>query len=172
MTIHTDLDTSWYVVRTHARSELRAASHLERQGFTTYLPRYLKRRRHARRVEIVPAPLFPRYLFVAMDIATQRWRSIHSTFGVAQLVCNGEAPSAVTTAIVDSLREREDAKGFIQLARRGFVRGEKIRVVEGVFSACLGLFEGMSDNERVTVLLDLLGRKVRVKMDLDAVAAV
>jgi hypothetical protein len=29
----------------------------------------------------------------------------------------------------------------------------------------------MTDNERVTVLLDLLGRKVRVIMDLDAVAA-
>lgn len=162
---------SWYIVRTHARAENKAALNLERQGFPTYLPRYLKRRRHARRVEIVPAPLFPRYLFVAIDVASQRWRSIQSTFGVAQLVCNGDDPSAVSAAIVDELRKREDEKGYVQLTRRGFARGEKIRVVEGVFSACLGLFEGMTDNERVTVLLDLLGRKVRVIMDRDAVAA-
>ena len=162
---------NWYIVRTHARAEVKAALNLERQGFATYLPRYLKRRRHARRVEIVPAPLFPRYLFVAIDIAGQRWRSIQSTFGVAQLVCNGDDPSAVSAAIVEELRQREDEKGFIQFARRGFARGEKIRVVEGVFSACLGLFEGMTDHERVTVLLDLLGRKVRVVMDRDAVAA-
>jgi transcriptional antiterminator RfaH len=162
---------SWYIVRTHARSEAKAALNLERQGFSIYLPRYLKRRRHARRVEIVSAPLFPRYLFVAIDIASQRWRSIQSTFGVAQLVCSGDAPSAVSPLVVDELRRREDEKGFVQLARRGFARGEKVRVVEGVFSACLGLFEGMTDNERVTVLLDLLGRKVRVIMDLDAVAA-
>lgn len=162
---------NWYIVRTHVRSEVKAALNLERQGFATYLPRYLKRRRHARRVEIVPAPLFPRYLFVAIDVATQRWRSIQSTFGVAQLVCNGEDPSAVSAAVVNELRRREDATGFVQLARRGFARGEKVRVVEGVFSACLGLFEGMTDNERVTILLDLLGRKVRVVMDLDAVAA-
>ena len=162
---------SWYIVRTHARAEAKAALNLERQGFPIYLPRYLKRRRHARRVEIVAAPLFPRYLFVAIDIASQRWRSIQSTFGVAQLVCNGDDPSAVSAAIVDELRQREDAKGFVQLTRRGFAKGEKVRVVEGVFSACLGLFEGMTDNERVTVLLDLLGRKVRVMMDLDAVAA-
>jgi transcriptional antiterminator RfaH len=162
---------NWYIVRTHARAEVKAAVNLERQGFATYLPRYLKRRRHARRVEIVPAPLFPRYLFVAIDVATQRWRSIQSTFGVAQLVCNGEDPSAVSAAVVDELRRREDEQGFVQLARRGFAHGEKVRVVEGVFSACLGLFEGMTDNERVTILLDLLGRKVRVVMDLDAVAA-
>jgi transcriptional antiterminator RfaH len=167
----TDIDGTWYIVRTHARAEVKASLNLERQGFATYLPRYLKRRRHARRVEIVPAPLFPRYLFVAIDVATQRWRSIQSTFGVAQLVCSGEGPSAVSAAVVDELRRREDDKGFVQLARRGFARGEKVRVVEGVFAACLGLFEGMTDNERVTILLDLLGRKVRVVMDLDAVAA-
>lgn len=167
-----DLGTkSWFIVRTHARNEIRAALNLERQGFPTYLPRYMKRRRHARRVENVPAPLFPCYLFVAIDIASQPWRSIQSTFGVAQLVCNGDTPAAVPGAAVDELRQREDAKGFVQLARRGFARGQSIRVVEGLFSACLGLFEGMTDNERVTILLDLLGRKVRVDMDLDAVAA-
>lgn len=167
-----DIDAgNWYIVRTHARAEVKAATNLKRQGFATYLPRYLKRRRHARRIEIVPAPLFPRYLFVAIDVAAQRWRSIQSTFGVAQLVCNGEDPAAVSAAVVDELRKREDAQGFVQLVRAGFARGEKIQVVEGAFAACLGLFEGMTDNERVTILLDLLGRKVRVVMALDAVAA-
>jgi transcriptional antiterminator RfaH len=169
----TDIDSSnWYIVRTHAHAEAKAALNLERQGFSIYLPRYLKRRRHARRVEIVAAPLFPRYLFVAVDITTQRWRSIQSTFGVAQLICNGDDPSAVSARVVDELRQREDQKGFVQLAQRGFAKGEKVRVVQGVFAACLGLFEGMTDNERVTVLLDLLGQKVRVMMDLDAVAAI
>ena len=33
----------------------------------------------------------------------------------------------------------------------------------------LGLYDGMRDGERVAILLDLLGRKVRVVLDLDAV---
>ena len=65
----------WYVVQSQPNAERKAVMHLERQGFTTYLPRYLKRRRHARRVEIVGAPLFPRYLFVGIDLTMQRWRS-------------------------------------------------------------------------------------------------
>jgi transcriptional antiterminator RfaH len=66
----------WYVVQSQPNAENKAIAHLERQGFTTYLPHYLKRRRHARRVDIVPAPLFPRYFFVAIDMTVQRWRSI------------------------------------------------------------------------------------------------
>jgi transcriptional antiterminator RfaH len=163
---------SWFVVRTHAHAEAKAARNLEQQGFATYLPRYLKRWSHARRVQIVPAPLFPRYLFVSVNMAAQRWRSIQSTFGVAQLVRSGEVPSAVSVAIVDALRNREDADGFIRLARHAdFRRGETVRVIDGVFSVCVGLFEGMSEKERVTVLLDLLGQKVRVVMDIDTVAA-
>jgi transcriptional antiterminator RfaH len=50
--------------------------------------------------------------------------------------------------------------------------GEPVRITSGVFSACLGLFEGMVERERVAVLLDLLGRKVPVVMDEDALAAV
>ena len=106
------LATIWYVVRTHARGEAKASLNLARQGFATYLPRYLKRRRHARRVEMVPAPLFPRYLFVAIDIAVQRWRSIQSTFGVAQLVCNGELPSAVSAEVVDELSKARRRQRF------------------------------------------------------------
>ena len=162
----------WYVVQTQPHAEAKATAHLRRQGFDTYLPRYLKRRRHARRVETVAAPLFPRYLFVAVDRAVQRWRAIHSTVGVSHLVSSGDSPLAVAVGIVDGLRAREDERGFVRLERRPqFAPGDKISILDGVFSACLGLFEGVADRERVAILLDLLGRKVRVTLDADVVTA-
>jgi len=163
---------AWYVAQTHPHAEAKAASHLERQGYTIYLPRYLKRRRHARRIETVAAPLFPRYVFVAIDLLTQRWRSIQSTIGVARLVCSGDEPGVLPASVIDELRGRQDAAGYVQLdLRPRFAPGDKIRVVEGAFAACLGLFEGMADRERVAILLDLLGRKVRVVLDGDSIAA-
>jgi transcriptional antiterminator RfaH len=166
------MNARWYVVQTHAHAEAKALAHLARQGFTAYLPRYLKRRRHARRIETVAAPLFPRYLFVTVDMVCQRWRAIHSTIGVARLVCNGEDPVAVADEVVENLRQREDAQGFVKLGERPrFTSGDKIRVLEGVFTDYLGLFEGMRDKERVAVLLDLLGRKVRLVLDEFSVAA-
>ena len=163
---------AWYVVQTHAHSETKAVGHLLRQGFTAYLPRYLKRRRHARRIETVAAPLFPRYLFVGIDRTSQRWRSVRSTIGVSQLICNGDEPAVVCDSVIAELRRREDEKGFIKLdLRPPFAPGDKVQVVGGLFSGCFGLFEGMADRDRVAVLLDLLGRKVRVMMDSTAVAA-
>jgi len=162
----------WYVAQTQPNAESKAVAHLGRQGFLTYLPRYLKRRRHARRVDVIPVPLFPRYLFVEIDIAVQRWRSIYSTVGVSQLVCTGDTPTPVSDQVVTMLKARENAEGFIHLDHRPLFRlGDKIRVLEGVFRDCFGLYDGMSDRDRVTILLDLLGRKVRVLVDAEAVAA-
>jgi transcriptional antiterminator RfaH len=73
----------WYVVQTQVNAEVKAARNLLRQGFEIYLPHYLKRRSHARKIEKVAAPLFPRYMFVRIDLATQRWRSVQSTYGVS-----------------------------------------------------------------------------------------
>jgi len=167
-----ELHPRWYVAHTHPHAEAKAAAHLNRQGFEIYFPRYLKRRRHARRIETVAAPLFPRYLFVAIDLNVQRWRSIYSTIGVNRLVCNGEDPTPVPDGIVGGLKGREDANGFIKLDRGPLFRaGDKIRVLEGALSSCIGLFEGMAERERIAILLDLLGRKVRVVLDADLVAA-
>jgi transcriptional antiterminator RfaH len=167
------LQTRWYVVQTQPNAEAKAVAHLARQGYQAYLPRYSKRRRHARRIENVMAPLFPRYLFVAIDVAAQRWRSIQSTIGVSRLVCNGDQPASVADSVVSALKIREGMDGAIRLELPPRFRpGEQVRIVDGVFAACLGLYEGMTDRDRVAVLLDLLGRKVRILVDdLSVVAA-
>jgi transcriptional antiterminator RfaH len=164
--------SSWHVVQTHAHAEPKAQMHLVRQGFETYLPRYLKSRRHARRTETVASPLYPGYMFVGFNPGIHRWRSINSTFGVMRLVCNGDVPATIESGIIDGLKARQNDRGFIELDRRAqFAPGDKVRVREGAFCDCLGLFESVGDRERITILLDLLGRKVRVVLSEDFVAA-
>jgi transcriptional antiterminator RfaH len=165
------IDTRWYVVQTQVNGEARAAQNLLRQGYEIYLPRFLKRRRHARKVDFVAKPLFPRYMFVAIDMTTQRWHSIQSTFGVSRLVTNGEEPAVVPDGVVCSLRAREDAKGFVKLDAPPFAPGDKVRVLAGALMDNAGLFDGMADHHRVSILLEILGRKVRVLLDADMVAA-
>ena len=162
----------WYAVRTQINAEAKAARNLLRQGFEIYLPHYLKRRSHARKVEKIAAPLFPRYMFVRIDLATQRWRSVQSTYGVSHLVLNGSDPAPVAGEVIQALKAREDASGYVTLEQRPkFAVGEKVRVLAGVFADNLGLFDGMADRDRVAILLELLGRKVRVSLEADLVAA-
>ena len=162
----------WFVAHTQPNAEMRAVVNLERQGFEAYLPRYLKKRRHARKTEMVAAPVFPRYVFISIDLQRQRWLSIRSTVGISRLVGPGETPLAVPAGIVDGLRSREDADGFVRLlAPAGLRPGDKVRVVGGAFEECLGLLEGITDEQRTVILLDLMGRKVRVTLASGLIAA-
>lgn len=164
---------AWYVVHCQPNAEMRAAEHLARQGFAPYVPSYLKQRRHARRVETVRAPFFPRYLFVWLDVTRQRWRAVNSTVGVSRIVGRGHTPTPVMAGVVDALRRRENADGLLEIAAPAtrLRRGDRVRIVDGAFEACEGLFEALTDHERVAILLDLLGRKVRVVLDAGAVEA-
>jgi len=153
----------WYVVHTQPNGEARADLNLRRQGFSTYLPRYARGRRHARRHDVVARPLFPRYLFVALDPARDRWRSIHSTFGVSHLVAAGEDPLSVPDGVVDEIRARETHDGFVRLGLPAGVRpGSAVRLIDGIFSEATGVLERIADANRVAILLQLLGREVRV----------
>lgn len=153
----------WYVVHTQPNRKARADLNLRRQGFSTYLPRYVRRRRHARRHEMVARPLFPRYLFVALDPARDRWRAIHSTFGVNHLVLAGEEPLPVPDGVVDEIRARENGDGFVKLGLpAGIGPGSQVRLIDGVFADATGVLERIADDRRVAILLELLGREVRV----------
>jgi transcriptional antiterminator RfaH len=162
----------WFVVQTQVNAESKAVQNLARQGFETYLPRFEKRRRHARKVELVAAPLFSRYLFVRIDMATQRWRAIQSTLGVSHLVTHGSAPAPVPDRVIAALRDAEDGRGLVRLqSKPTFAPGAKVRVLGGAFMDNLGFYEGQTDKDRIAILLDLLGRQVRVVLDGDLVTA-
>jgi transcriptional antiterminator RfaH len=153
----------WYVVQTHAGKELRAEENLNRQGFSTYLPRYSRKRRHARRTEVVLRPLFPRYLFVALDLTRDRWRSVQSTFGVTHLLSTGDGPLPVANDLVDEIRAREDQSGLVILGLPpGIEVGSRVRLIDGIFAEAQGILERIADSQRVSILLQLLGRDVRV----------
>jgi transcriptional antiterminator RfaH len=161
----------WYVVQTHPNAEMRAAEHLRRQGFEVYIPRFRKLRRHARKTESVIRPLFPRYFFVAFDRTAGNWHAVRSTIGVSNLLGGEQGPTPLRDTVMQDLKQREDDAGFFRFEPRSrFIPGEKIRVLTGALSACIGLFESMTDRDRVTVLLELLGRKVRLVVDCENVA--
>jgi len=165
------MQTSWYVVRTQSRAEEKALRHLANQGFTAYLPRYSRRVRHARRNEIVLRPLFPGYLFIQLDPEQCRWRSINGTVGVHEILTSGDTPLPVPERIIAEIKAREDETGAVKLALPSFARGQVVRMLEGPLADVNGLFEEMRDENRVVLLVSLLGRKVRMQVPATAVAA-
>ncbi len=152
----------WYVVRSQPHAERRARENLGHQGFDAWLPLCRRRRRHARKMEIVLRPLFPRYLFVAVDLETTPWRAMLSTFGVANVIQGPAGPVPVPDPVIESLRARADAAGVLDLEPPAYQAGTKVRVTAGPFADVEGIFQARTDAERVAILLTLMGRAVRV----------
>jgi transcriptional antiterminator RfaH len=164
---------SWFAVHTRPQAEAKALAHLLRQGYQVYLPRRRVWVRHARRRDIVLRPLFPRYLFAGLDRTRMPWRPIRSTVGVADLVHAGDAPVAVPAKIIATLQEQEAAGIFDRVSpRQSFRLGDLVRVTEGALEDMVGRLVELREQDRVVVLLDLLGRAVRAQLDAAAVEGV
>jgi len=165
---------SWFVVHTQAHAEMRAIQHLERQGFRAFLPRIRKVRRHARKSELVVTPLFPRYLFIDLDLETQPWRAINGTRGVVRLLTSVPRPQAALQGFVERLLKQSDEDAIVPLSALGVItQHTKVKIVFGPFTGQVAeLAEDLTcERNRVQVLLNLLGVQSRVKIPHWAIEA-
>ena len=163
----------WHVIRSKPRAESTARAQLERQGFRVYFPQLVKparvRGRWLDRIE----PLFPRYLFLALDAHTQSLSPARSTLGVSNIVRFGNDYATVTHDVIEGLIRRADPQtGLHRLEQPVFRYGGHVRILEGPFERLEGVFERYEGEERALILLDLLGRTTRVRVPLDVLIPV
>lgn len=164
----------WCVVQTKSNQENTSAYELKRQSFETFLPTYTVRKigKKGKTVETVK-PLFPNYLFVAVD-DTQAWRSINGTRGVLTVVaCNEQHLAFLPKGWVEDLMYRlsiappEDAlENMLHL-----VKGDKVQITTGEFEGHIGTYLH-NTNKKIMLLLTLLGRENKVCLSLSSVAPV
>jgi len=159
----------WYVVHTLPHREAGAARQLEFQGFRVYLPLHHKTVRHARRFRTVRAPFFPRYLFVELNVARDRWRSVNGTSGVSHLIMEGELPKPVPTGVVENLAAIRSHEGVISLATL-LQPGQAVRILTGPFAEQVGKLIAVDDQARVRILLDVMGASVIVHSERTTLA--
>jgi transcriptional antiterminator RfaH len=154
----------WAAVNTQPHRERIALDNLERQGFSGYCPFIRRRRSHARRVEDVLRPLFPGYLFVNVGSEQDCWRPILSTYGVRTLVRCGDRPSLVDHRFIHALRARE-VDGAIVRPPVPYRIGQQVQVVAGPCDGLVATILSLDEKDRITVLLDLMSRRVKTHLD-------
>ncbi|MDZ7841045.1 MAG: transcription/translation regulatory transformer protein RfaH [Gammaproteobacteria bacterium] len=157
----------WYLVYAKPQKEELARVNLERQGYPTYLPMMRTPRRRSGRRIIRIEPMFPRYLFIHLDTESDNWAPIRSTLGVANLVRFGMYPSPVPEDLVNALRARENEEGIQDIPLHEFEEGQKVRIEEGPFMGYEGIFLAKTSQERVLVLLDIVGKAARAKVNIE-----
>ena len=161
----------WYVVYTQPHRETTAQAHLDAQGFHTFLPRYAKTIRHARKYRTTVAPLFLRYLFIAIDVDRDRWRSVNGTRGVSALIMQHERPVPVRRGIVETLLASSAEDGEIRFCA-DLKTGQRVRLVAGPFAEQLGVLEQLGNAGRIRVLLEMMGSQIPIEVHGRDVVAV
>ena len=159
----------WYLVFTKPRQEQVALEHLERPGYRCYLPQWQveKKKRGRRTVEwaTVTEPLFPRYLFIELDTGPSglSWGPIRSTTGVTSLVRFGLQPAKAPAGLIETLRAMEAEHA--QSAARPLEPGDLVSLREGPFAGLQAVYQCQDSNARITLLLELMSRPVRVQVE-------
>jgi transcriptional antiterminator RfaH len=163
----------WYCAHTAPNQEARALVNLRRQGFEAWLPRCTLRRCHTRRGEDAAIPLFSGYLFVAFNRELDCWRSINGTFGCHYLIMNGEQPAPLPDGLVESLMANSDAAGLVSIRSplNSLSPGVPVSILYGPFAELVSQLESAENDMRVSLLLEVLGRKVDMRLPAVAVEA-
>ena len=155
----------WYAVHTHVNKESLSEINLIRQNFITYLPKYKKIIKHARKISTVVRPLFPRYLFVKLDLVKQRWNLINSTYGVNVLITMEEKPVKILDKIINEIKSYDNSDGIANISPySSMTLGEEVNIIDGLFSGRKAIFDGLTEDNRIKVLFNLLGKEVTLSM--------
>lgn len=158
----------WYCVETLAKRETEAKWRLKAGlGMNAWLPMCKSWPNNPE------TPLFPGYLFVQLaegGPSVQR----DTQFGIVGLVRigSGDQPTPVPDDVIGRLKAKASENSGIILLNKlpSLKRGQRAEVVEGPWAGYEGLYLGAAE-QRVTLLLDIMGKRVRVKVAHEIVRA-
>jgi transcriptional antiterminator RfaH len=161
----------WYLIHTKPSREATAQVHLERQGLEVYFPRVIQAVRRAGQWRDQISALFPRYLFLRLDAGNQSLAPVHSTVGVSNVVRFGAHFTIVADRVIRELQSRMDeATGFHRLnTRPQWLPGMPVHISSGPFDGLEGVFDREAGDDRVLVLLKVLGQLTSVRLSVDCV---
>ena len=146
--------SKWFLVYTKAKEEQRAKKNLENQGFQIFLPMIAFAKMNQSKSAIVEA-MFPRYLFVNINLERDNWTCIKSTRGVSHMVVFGQRFAEIPKQVIAHLKSGADEKHIFRQAitRQEFQKGDTLVVAKGVFRDKEATFLSKKSKERVRILL-------------------
>lgn len=162
---------NWYVIQTKPKKEEEAASYLSNKGVEIFGPLIETFTTKNARMTKVLKPLFPGYIFGKFDLE-QNYPLVRWAKGVKCILGFGGYPISISEEVIKIIKERTDDQGVLRV-KQDYKPNDVIRIKTGPLKDLLGIFERwVSDNERVKILLNLIGYQPVVEMHYSMVEKV
>ena len=160
------MSKEWFILQFKSNSHSLAAKNLSRQGFETFLPLHDTTSRRTSRFINTSKPLFPGYMFIKFDRAESEWHKINSTYGVSRLITFNSNLKSIPTIFVDHLMKRYDLLGKL-IPIQKLKKGDQVTVLKGPFANFVATVERYETEQRIWILMDLLGGKTKIQSSPD-----
>ena len=160
------MSKEWFILQFKSNSHHLAEKNLTRQGFETFLPLHESTIRRSSRFVNTSKPLFPGYMFIRFDKAESGWHKINSTYGVSRLITFNSHLKSIPTKFVDSLLKRYDLSGKL-LPIKKLKEGDQVAILMGPFANFIATVEKYEADQRIWILMDLMGRKTVIQTPSD-----
>jgi transcriptional antiterminator RfaH len=160
------MSKEWFVLQFKPNAHHQANKNLTRQGFETFLPLYDTTSRKLSRFISTSKPLFPGYMFIRFNRAETKWHKINNTYGVSRLITFNSILKSIPTSFVDSLMKRYDLSGKL-LPIQKLKKGDQVTVLKGPFANFIATIEKYEADQRIWILMDLMGRKTKIQTPSD-----
>ena len=160
------MSKEWFILQFKSNSHNKALKNLNRQGFETFLPLHETTSRKLSRFINTSKPLFPGYMFIRFDKAESEWHKINNTFGVSHLITFNSILKSIPTKFVDNLMKRYDVSGKL-LPIQKLKKGDQVTVLKGPFANFIATVEKYEADQRIWILMDLMGRKTKIQTPSD-----
>ena len=156
----------WFILQFKPNSHHQANKNLIQQGFETFLPLCDATSRNASRFTNVSRPLFSGYMFITFDRTESKWHKINNTYGVSRLLTFNSALKPIPATFINNLMEKYDSSGKL-LPVKKLKKGDQVKVSKGPFASFVATIEKYEDDQRVWILMDLMGRKSKIQTATD-----
>jgi len=150
----------WTILQFRPNAHKLAERNLNRQGFETFLPFVEATKYRNKQFTSTQRPLFPGYMFVAFKKEDTPWQKINCTYGVSKLLTLNSEPYLVQNTLIADIMARCNQAGVL-LPQKQFSKDDSVRLVSGPFDNFLATVESIDENQRVWVLIDLMGQATR-----------
>jgi len=156
----------WFVIQLKPNSHHQANKNLNQQGFKTFLPLHEITLRKASRFVKNTKPLFPGYMFVSFNKAENKWHKINNTYGVSRLITYNSILKSIPSTFVENLMTRYDLSGNL-LPVEKLKKGDQVKISKGPFANFIATVEKYENDQRIWVLMDLMGRRSKIQATTD-----
>jgi transcriptional antiterminator RfaH len=160
-----DESAAWFCLRTQIKHERLAAAHLRlMEDVEVLFPRMTFKRKWRQNVKEFTEPLFPNYLFARFN-PRQALARVRHAYGVQTVVHFGNRLPVIPDGVIEEIRLSLSPE---QVCRVDSILspGDTVAICNGAFSGLQAVIKNyLPRKQRVTLLLEFLGRQVNVEIN-------